>query len=412
MNGYTRLVSGVGLSICLGWGAAPSTAQAQIVSIPVTNGNFALTRQANGTYIYKTLPTFLTPAGTISITNGLANQVGFQSLTPITTDTPAGAFLPDLSGTVSLTDGRTGTFTGDGFATVRGLATATVASTGAPTTYTPTTDPTAYNRNFERDTTVTFTVQSGAMHVPAASLSAYPAPQFNLPVSGGSFTIQDAVGTGHATMTIDALLTPLGTTTLTLTLPALTRRDLGIRYLAQDLNRQVEINGLVSGAIALSDGRTATLTNRLVTLQGTVKRTSPDQNYVFHVAMRNQASTLAGQFTGGAISIPEADLVAPPPTPPQPPIAPGRPEPVVRPEPNVPLVAVAPTAIAPSPAPAIRPPEPAVSLQFAANVNLNREAAGLQEWFGTLNNTRDRATEEEEASPLNVSRIHSSLYVP
>ncbi len=409
MNGCAGRIGGlaVALGLGLGWGA--SHGNAQIVSIPVTNGNFALTRQTNGAYVYTTLPTFLTPAGTISITAGPANQAGFQSLIPITTNTPAGAFLPGLSGSVSLTDGRTGTFTGDGFATVRGLATATVASSGAPTTYTPTVDPGTYNRNFVRDTTVTFTVQSGAMHVPAASLSAYPVPQFTLPVAGGSFTVEDAPGTGHATLTINGLLTPGGTTNLTLALPAFTRRDLGIRYLAQDVERQVEISGLASGTIALSDGRTATVTNRLVTLQGTAKRTSPGENYLFHVAMRDQPSTLTGQFTGGAISIPAADLVAPPIAVPQPPIAPLRPEPVVRA--GAEPVATLPPAIAPPMAPPVFP-GPEIALQFAVNVNLGDEAAALrQQWIPTPT-LRDRRTEDEDASPLHISRVHGGLSAP
>lgn len=192
-------------------------AQAQFVSIPVTNGNFTITN-TGGIVSYTTLPTLLSPAGTLTITGANPNNSGYFSLIPITTNTPAGVIdLGTYSGSATLNDSRTATFTGGG-ASLRGTASVTgVANLGA--------SGNGYNGPFSAilpvGATFAFTVQSGAVHIPASSLSSYPTPQFTIPVTGGSFTLTEAPGTGNATVTVNALLTPLGSTNITLSAPNL-----------------------------------------------------------------------------------------------------------------------------------------------------------------------------------------------
>ena len=188
-------------------------AQAQFVSIPVTNGNFVITNTGMGT-VYSTLPTFLSPAGTLTITGANAGSSGYyQSPTPVTINTPVGfADTGSYVGSATLNDGRTATFTNAG-ASLRGTATVTGGTLPSAGGFFNNLGALPIGASF------TYTAQSGAVHVPAASLSAYPTSQFTIPVSGGSFTLTDPTGLGNATVTINALLTPLGTTNLTFSSP-------------------------------------------------------------------------------------------------------------------------------------------------------------------------------------------------
>ena len=200
-------------------------AQAQFVSIPVTNGNFAITRSAVGVTSYSVLPTFLSPAGTLTITGANVDNALYSSPTVVTTNTPVG-FIDSGSylGSASLTDGRTATFTNAG-AALRGTATITGApSAPAVAVFFPT-----IAIVLPPGATFTYTVQSGAINVPAASFSAYPPSQFTIPVSGGSFTLTDPTGTGNATIVLNSVLTPLGTTSLTLNLPNLSGVAAGLQ---------------------------------------------------------------------------------------------------------------------------------------------------------------------------------------
>lgn len=111
-------------------------AQAQFVSIPVTNGTFAITKSAAGVRSYSVLPTFLSPAGTLTITGANANSAFYDSPTPVTTNTPAGfADTGGYSGSATLTDGRTAAFTNAG-AALRGTATITGAQASPQATLT------------------------------------------------------------------------------------------------------------------------------------------------------------------------------------------------------------------------------------------------------------------------------------
>ena len=100
-------------------------AQAQFVSIPVTNGSFALTRGAAGNQ-YTGPITLLSPAGTIAITN--AAQPIYQNALTITTNTPVGVYLNGVSGSATLNDGRTATLNGNGSAKLETSATVTGAA--------------------------------------------------------------------------------------------------------------------------------------------------------------------------------------------------------------------------------------------------------------------------------------------
>jgi hypothetical protein len=236
-----------------------SPAQAQYLSVPVTNGAFTITNRQ-----YTALPTFLTPAGTITITSGDASRAYFQNPTGAIsgTDTSTAVFAYSLAGNASLNDSRTATFTLAsaalrGQARVTGVASWSVASGGTGST--PAGD-------LPNGATVFFSQGLGAIHIPASALSNYTTPQFNIPITGGSFTLTDNPGTVFATLTLNSVLTPLGTTNLTVTSPDLnTNSYQGLAvYYASALSGRV--GGLVNGSVALNDGRTATITNRLLSL--------------------------------------------------------------------------------------------------------------------------------------------------
>ena len=395
-------------------------AQAQFVSIPVTNGNFAVTNTGAGS-IYSTLPTFLSPAGTIGI-SAAANPgvyMGFQSPTPITTNTPAGAVLLGLDGTANLTDGRTATFTG-GSAAVRGLATVTGAAS-VTTTY-----PGFFAGSsgyVPPGATVSFTVQSGAVTIPAASLSAYPTPQFTIPVTGGSFTVTDAPGTGHATVTANSILTPLGTANLVLTLPSFNNGANGAGYPTPPLT--VTVGGMADGSVALNDGRTAIVSNQLVSLTANTQVASgfpAGGEYWFNATMLQGPAVITGTITGGSISVPQS-AVAFPPVPVQPPVVqphvvqpPVVQPPVVQPPvvqpPVVQPPVVQPPVVQPPvvQSPVVQPPKQEFVLGFAQTVNLGGEPT---EYLKLVEVERVPVYPEDlpevEASPLAYSRIHPGV---
>jgi hypothetical protein len=174
--------------------------RAQFVSIPVTNGSFALTRGVGFDNQYAAPLTLLSPAGTINIT-GIPNQPAYQGGVVITTDTPIGVYINGISGSASLTDGRTATFNQTAAAKLETLATVT----GTP----------SYDANFGLvpipvGATVSYTVKSGSLDIPEAALSAYPTSQITIPITGGSFTVQAPVGAAPETFTLNSDLSHAG----------------------------------------------------------------------------------------------------------------------------------------------------------------------------------------------------------
>ncbi len=274
---------------------------AQFVSIPVTNGSFALTRVVDNQYVAPL--TLLSPAGTINIT-GTPNLPTYQGGVVITTDTPIGVYIGEVSGSASLTDGRTATFSQTAAAKLETLATVT----GAPSY-----DPSFGLVPIPLGATVSFTVKSGSLDIPEAALSAYPTSQITIPITGGSFTVQAPIGAAQETLTINSALTPVGTTTLTLSYPTLV--DPGnatFPYLIGTAAQSVRISGLVSGTVAFNDGRTATLQDRLVVFASTVQvtNTAPNDTYRFPTVYTT-SRTLVGAFTGGVVSVPASDVTLP-----------------------------------------------------------------------------------------------------
>ncbi len=275
-------------------------AQGQFVSIPVTNGSFALTGGAAGNQ-YSGPITLLSPAGTINVTN--AAQPIYQSVLTITTNTPVGVYLSNVSGSANLNDGRSATLNGNGAAKLETLATVTGAANYIATARIPV------------GATVSFTVVSGSFDIPQAALSAYPTPQVVIPITGGSFSINAPAGAGFETLTINSLLTPLGTANVTLTYPLLVNPgNTPFPYTISGTATQVQIGGLVNGTISLSDGRTANVNDRIVVWQGTAQVTTAAPNNVYQFpAVLPVPITLTGTVTSGSISVPASDVVTPTP---------------------------------------------------------------------------------------------------
>lgn len=365
-------------------------AQAQFVSIPITNGNFAITKSGAGATTYTTLPTFLSPVGTINITTAGAGIGYVQSATPITTNTLVGfTDSGSYGGSLNLNDGRTTPFAGAGVS-LRGTATVT----GAPNITLP--NGIGFfplTVHLPLGSTLTYTAQSGALHIPANSsgLSSYPTPQFTIPVSGGSFTLTEPTGTGNASVTINALLTPLGTTNLTISSPNLSNGTSGLPlafYPTPPLT--VNLGGIANGTIALSDGRTATVTNRLVHLQASTQVvTLPPGNYIQGAQLLTSPVTIQGTITGGSISVPET-AVTPLPAPAQP---------TVQPPEQVPTARTAP-----------QPKPQEYALGFAQTINLGGDPdvslRGLE-----LDEVPVQPQElpEVEQSSLAFSRLHPAV---
>ncbi|MDX2242457.1 MAG: hypothetical protein NW224_17360 [Leptolyngbyaceae cyanobacterium bins.302] len=331
-------------------------AHAQYVPIPITNGNFAITNAGAG-LTYSTLPTFLSPAGTINITAASTAGSIIQSPTPITTNTPVGfaTFAGGYTGSLNLNDGRTTTFTG---ASVSLRGTATV--TGTPNITLPN-GVNFYNLLLPVGATFTYTAQSGALHIPANSpgLSSYSTPQFTIPVSGGSFTLTESPGTSNATITINSLLSPLGTTNLTFSSPNLSRGTAGFPFAFYPTpTLTTNLGGMADGTVALNDGKTASVANRLVHLQATTQVvTLPPGQYIQGARLLATPVTIQGTITGGSISVPESAVTMPP--------APVQPQPVV----TLPT----PVVVQPVPQPTPQPKQQEFALGFATNLNLGGE---------------------------------------
>lgn len=381
------LVSGLSLSIVAL--ASERPASAQFVSIPVSNGSFAVSSGAAGNQ-YSSPLTLLSPAGTINITGTPAQPI-YQSAFTITTNTPIGVYITGISGSADLNDGRTATFNQSAAAKLETRATVTGAANYVAGSAIP------------NGVTVSFTVSSGSFDIPQASLSAYPTPQVEIPITGGSFTIAAPAGAGFETMTIDSALTPLGTTTLTLTNPLLVDpANTAFPYFIGGEARLVRISGLLNGTIALDDGRTFTLSDRFAVLEGTAQVTSPAPNNVYQFpAIYTTPITLTGTFTGGVVNVPEPEVVLP--TPPSDPVIP-TPE-----QPTDPVV-LPPTdpVVLPPTDPVVLPP---FTPQFAVGFDETLNLGGDPNEFIDQEEARSlpRTIPVVERSSLEFSRIHPGL---
>lgn len=287
-----------------------------------------------------------------------------------------------MSGSANLNDGRTATLNGNGAAKLETLATVTGAANYIASTLIPV------------GATVSFNVVSGSFDIPQAALSAYPTPQVVIPITGGSFSINAPAGAGFETLTINSVLTPLGTANLTLTYPLLTAPGSTFPYIIQGAT-QVQIGGLVNGSIALNDGRTANVNDRVVVWQGTAQVTTPAPNNLYQFpAVYLVPITLTGSVTSGSISIPESDVISP-----APPVVP---PPVVLPPPSdtIPSPPITPPSIVP-------PPQPV--FQFAQTTFIDLDTNDLTRWERQRALIAPQDIPESEQSALKHSRIHPAL---
>lgn len=407
----------IGLPVVLSLGVitaatlTSSPAQAQYVAIPVSNGSFALQGTGTGAgTIYSGPLTLLSPAGTIAIT-ATPNLPDASYLSPptITANTPIGVTINSISGSLGLNDGRIGSFTNSGIVKLETLATVSGATS-------------SFYRPTEPGVTVSFTVQAGSLAVPQSSISGYPDPQFAIPVTG-SFSIDATPTAGKDTVTI-AALTPLGSMNLTLTNP-----DLGFPYFAVTANGAgTRLSGIANGTVNLNDGRTATITNRLVNLDVTARQIN-GADFWYNEQLPAVATTIQGMIVGGSISVPQSAVTSSP-APVQPPAPVEPPAPVQPPAPGqscgpaakqpvtpaAPPPPAAPPAVAPPPVvlPPVAPPKKLeLTLGFANNVMLREPHEFINpEQAGGQGNQRVDADDlpEVERSALEFSRIHPGLH--
>jgi hypothetical protein len=274
---------------------ANAPAQAQFVSIPVTNGSFALTNPGGGIQ-YSAPLVLLSPAGTIDVKG--ATLPIYQSNLGITANTPIGVYISQINGSVNLTDGRTAGFA-NGAAKLETLASVTGTGVWQAGTNLPT------------GATVSFQVVNGSFDIPQAALSTYSTPQVAIPITGGTFTYNAPERSAPDRITLNSILTPAGTANLTLTNPLLTSpANTTFPQIIGTNSQTVLIGGMANGTVTLTDGRIATVRDRFVNLQGTAQVTSAPFNYQFPVVYPTPI-TLTGTFTGGVINVPATDVAFP-----------------------------------------------------------------------------------------------------
>jgi hypothetical protein len=371
-------------------------AAAQFVAIPVSNGSFALQGTGGGTaYVNPATPmTLLSPAGTINITSVPLPSAAVAPT--ITTNTPIGMYFSGVAGDASLNDGRTANFNSaylrlQSLGTVSGAASSPMLPTAA-------------------GVVVNYAVQSGSLAVPDASISAYPASTVSIPISSGAFTITVPTNGQAGVVTINSLLTPQGTTNLTLTIPNLDTATPG-DLLVNTTSQQILMHAIANGSVTLDNGNVATVDNRVVGFTGTAVRTN-GADFWYGEQVPTTPTTVQVTITGGSINVPQAavSVPAPPnqsalPTPPttqliQPPTS-NSAVTVVQPNAAISATSTSRPAVAIS-------PQTIVSFNFANNVSVVDQSAELLRQLTPASSNQEAS--EAEGSPLNVSRIHPGLH--
>lgn len=390
--------------------ATPTSAQ--FVAIPVT-GNFSLTNTGEGNQYVGGKPTLLTPVGTIHITSADPGAVRLRGDAAglITTDTASSAYFP-VGGSTTLNDNRTASFDYamayvEGRASITGAESLSVGYRSELYSISP----------LPVNSVLAFTITSGALYVPAANFS-QPTPQFQVPVTGGNFRITDPVGTSPGVMTVNAVLTPLGTTNLTIALPTLSiLADPGRpRFSVPSLVGRV--GGIANGTIAFHDGRTVSVTDQLLSLDASFMATGQPAGgtYFYDSQALDAPVTITGRITGGSISVPLSAAPVPP-TASQPQSLPSQVEPVlvqlatpsgtVAPQPVQVTSAVVPAAPQP-----VGSPAPEFVLGFASDLNLGGEP---ESYLKLVESDRVPVAPEDlpevEQSSLAVSRLHPAVNV-
>jgi hypothetical protein len=286
------------------------SAEAQTVAVPVSGGGFVVRYQSGEgaafTPIYTSgnTPTFVTPVGTISVTGTPDLPVWQNGITIQAIDIPVGVNINNINGNISLNDGRNATITTG----VSGRLQAIAKVVGGDVT----TDDLNIN-NIPKDTTLTVTAnfRSGSVNVPQSAFSPLPPPQFVIPITNGTFTLNiPADQAAFPTFTANNVITPLGTANLIFTLPASVPTE-GAFFAGSDNNADISV--VVNGKVMLNDGRTANITNRLVTFQATKTQiTAPFEAFNYQVAnVPSVAYTLVGDFSNFNLSISPSDIASP-----------------------------------------------------------------------------------------------------
>jgi hypothetical protein len=282
------------------------SAEAQTVSVPVTGGGFVVRYDDNegfDTSSYVTTPTFVTPVGTITVTGPSTLPIWQNGITIQATDTPVGVDIININGNVSLNDGRSATLTA---ANGRLQAIARVVGGNVTTNA-------LNNNNISPNTTLTVTAnfRSGAINVRQDAFSPLPPPQFVIPITNGTFSLNiPANQAAFPVITLNNVITPLGTANLTFTLPAsVPSEGAFFAFFSND----ADISVVVNGTITLNDGHTANIINRLVTFRATKTRiTSPIEPFDYQVAhVPFEAYTLVGDFSNFNLSISPSDIISP-----------------------------------------------------------------------------------------------------
>lgn len=418
----TTITTGLSVGVASAIALVAPAAIAQSYSIPISNGSFAVTNTGSGNQFTTPTITFLSPAGTLT---GLtaSPQVHFQPGVTLTDQpTAIGVYLEQVQGAVNLNDGRSGTFVGG----VAGLETEATIS-GATANWQPVANGYFQNATVPLNSTVNFNIRNGYLTFPTTNLSAFPATNINIPITGGTFTLNAPAGAAPETLTLTGLVTPLGTANLTIANPIVVnpRNFYPLTLVAAEDN--ILLGGVANGTAALGNGETAYLNNATFLFNGTAQVTTGGTYTLPRVF--TDAKVVTGQLGQGVISVPVTALQAPIPTPPV-----GRPEPVpptgseaggsgipgTGTTPTAPAIAgttlptrtevlerSAPETTDPlSTRPTTTITESAIATDFslAQNVSLKTEPTSFLPPRPT-----PLAIEEEDSSPLSQSRIHPAL---
>lgn len=287
-------------------------AEAQTVAVPVTGGGFVVrydtTLGNNANYV--TAPTFVTPVGTIAVTGTPSLPVWQDGINITSTDTPVGVNINNINGNVSLNDGRNATLN-NASAFLQALAKVRAADV----TYN-TSEP-----SLGTVTEITAAFRSGSVNVPQSAFSALPSPQVVIPITNGTFTLN--IPQNQAAFPVIAfnnVITPLGTANLTFSYPASvpTQFSDGFPAFLSSLdadpagNPDAYISVVTNGTIALNDGRTANINNRLVTFQANARVTNPSESsYAVADVPLFDPYTITGSFSNFNLSIPDSAITSP-----------------------------------------------------------------------------------------------------
>lgn len=286
------------------------SAEAQTVAVPVSGGGFVVRYDTNpwGSNEYITTPTFVTPVGTIAVTGTPSLPVWQNGILIDLTDTPIGVNIDNINGSVALNDGRNATLVNSP-ARLQAIAKVTLGA-----------EPVFPSELPFGITEITANFRSGSINVPQSAFSALPSPQVVIPITNGTFTLN--IPDNQATfpvITLNSVITPLGTANLTFTYPASVPVNEGSFLSSLDQtppsNPDADISVVVNGTIALNDGRTANINNRLVTFQANARVTNPSESSYLVADVPFEPNTITGSFSNFNISIPASDISSPVVTP-------------------------------------------------------------------------------------------------